>query len=78
MNKGLARVYGSGPCHDEGGDYHAKIVTYPSWYDEAKMRCAGCHDDFYNGRVNCGGIAHCLMLKEEFGRRNTRPECWHS
>lgn len=71
------RVYGSGPLRDEGGAYHIEHRPQPAWVSAAQRHCAGCHDDFYNGRANCTGNAWCLSLKRRYARRKTRPPCYH-
>ena len=47
--------------------------------EERKKLCSGCHDDFYNHRMNCTGKDHCwnLLDKGKF-RKGFKPKCWHS
>ncbi len=71
------RVYGSGTCHDEGGDFHLEEREIPAWVKAARKICRGCHDDFYNYRANCTGDAWCFSLQKSFGKRKTRPRCYH-
>ncbi len=71
------RVYGTGEYQDEGGKYHIVTRKVPAWVKNARRVCAGCHDNFYNGRANCDGNSHCWSLKPEYARRKTRPPCFH-
>ena len=71
------RSYGAGTNVDEGGKYETKQAPVPSWFRAARQHCSGCHDDFYNARMNCTGAAHCFSMKPSFAKRKTRPPCFH-
>lgn len=65
---------------DEGGKYKVVPVAEPPAKIARRIkRCGGCHDSFYNGRMNCTGQSWCWSLKddENFRKRGT-PRCWHS
>ena len=64
--------------HDEGGAYKWKEVPeLPAKLKRHMVRCAGCHDDFYNGKANCGGN-HCWSLdRDENFMGKGRPKCFH-
>ena len=49
----------------------------PAWIRNARQKCTGCHDDFYNGRMNCTGNAWCMMLKPHYVKLKGKPNCYH-
>lgn len=71
------RVYGEGEQRDEGGKFKMVKATIPAWVTKARRHCAGCHDDFYNGRGNCTGKSWCWSMKQSYAKRKTRPPCYH-
>jgi|GEM_PF-6176327 len=78
MSEELVRVYGDGENRDEGGTYHRARHEVPDWVKLACRRCCvGCHDDFYNFRLNCNGNSWCWSLKPQYAKRKTRPPCYH-
>ena len=69
---------------DEGGYY--KMVEAPDVPAKLRRqrehrigRCSGCHDNFYNHRMNCTGQAVCWNLDDplNFQCRGGKPKCWH-
>lgn len=77
MVKTTIRVHGGGEFRDEGGEYSTRQIEIPSWVPRAQRNCGGCHDNFYNGRLNCGNRCWCWSLKPEYARRKTKPPCYH-
>jgi len=69
-------VYGKGELKDEGGRHHYEKVQEPDWVKKAQKHCAGCRDNFYNGRMNCTGNTWCMHLKPEYANINTKPPCF--
>lgn len=66
-----------GAHRDEGGPFDVVKAQVPSWVSVARKHCAGCHDNFYNGRQNCTGKSWCWSLKKSHATRKTRPLCHH-
>lgn len=63
---------------DEGGFFIWKDVSDISGELKNRMsRCAGCHDAFYNNRVNIGAN-HCWSLSngKNFKTKGL-PKCFH-
>ncbi len=67
----------TGQFKDEGGPLDYIKVDVPLWVHKAQGWCGGCHDDFYNGRMNCTGKPWCFSLKESYVKRKARPPCYH-
>ena len=63
---------------DEGGAFFMKEVPQLSHKLQLRMvRCAGCRNDFYNGRANATAN-HCWSLdKDKNFPRTGRPRCYH-
>ena len=71
------KIYGHGDYQDEGGCFRYEERPQHSWVRAAQQLCTGCHDNFYNNRANCTGNSWCFSLKKSYGKRKTRPRCYH-
>ena len=63
---------------DEGGKYVLKEVSAPPpAIEKRRKQCGGCHNDFYNYRMNCTGKSWCWSLEnaKNFSSR-AKPRCY--
>ena len=76
------RFYGADPDKadgkDEGGYFTLKEQPeIPKNLRRRMERCAGCYNDFYNNRANCGNINTCFSLDNyDNFRKRGQPKCF--
>ncbi len=64
---------------DEGGYFRwIDVPDIPKKLVKRMIRCSGCHDDFYNHRINISGN-HCFSLNvNKYFSSKIKPKCFHS